>query len=35
MKDVENKPNKTSIAIVGFAAGVLTVILVVLAIRGC
>ena len=35
MKDKENKSNTTSFAIIGFVAGVLTVILVVLATRGC
>lgn len=34
MKDKEKKYNSTSIMLVGFAAGVLTVLLVVLA-RGC
>ncbi len=35
MKDSENKTNKTSFAIVGFTFGVLTVLLVVLALKGC
>jgi hypothetical protein len=35
MKDKGNKPNKTSFAIVGFVAGVLTVLLVLFAMRGC
>lgn len=35
MSDSENRANKTSFAIVGFAAGILTVVLVVLALRGC
>ena len=35
MKDKENKSTKGSIALVGFAAGVLTVVLVVLAMKGC
>lgn len=35
MKDNENKAGKTSVAIVGFAAGVLTVILVLFATKGC
>jgi len=35
MKNNEPKTNKTSLAVVGFAGGVLTVILVVLAMKGC
>jgi hypothetical protein len=37
MKDDENKtkPNTTSLALVGFAFGVLTVLLVLFALRGC
>ena len=35
MKGNETRPGKTSFAVVGFAAGVLTVILVFLALRGC
>jgi len=35
MKDNENKPNNTSFAVVGFVAGVLTVLLVLFAMRGC
>jgi hypothetical protein len=35
MKDSEDKANKTSLALVGFAAGVLTVLLVLFAIKGC
>jgi hypothetical protein len=31
----ETRPNKTSLAVVGFAAGVLTVLLVLFAMRGC
>ena len=34
-RDNENKPDKTSLAIVGFVAGVLTVLLVLFAMRGC
>lgn len=35
MADNENKSNRASIAIVGFAAGALTVVLVVLATKAC
>lgn len=35
MGDNEKKPAKASLAIVGFVAGVLTVVLVVLATKGC
>lgn len=35
MKDGEDKANKTSLALVGFAAGVLTVLLVLFALKGC
>ena len=35
MKEDENKANKTSIALVGFAAGVITVLLVLFATKGC
>ena len=35
MGDNENRTNKTSIALVGFVAGVLTVVLVVFATKGC
>jgi tetrahydromethanopterin S-methyltransferase subunit F len=35
MNDNKPKPDKTSFAIIGFACGVLTVILVVLALKGC
>ena len=35
MRDSENKANKSSFAITGFAFGVLTVLLVVLALKGC
>lgn len=35
MGDNEKRANKTSVAIVGFVAGILTVVLVVLALRGC
>lgn len=35
MKDSETKSNTTSFAIIGFVAGVLTVILVVFATKGC
>lgn len=35
MKDNEKKANKTTVAVVGFVAGVITVILVVFAMRGC
>jgi hypothetical protein len=31
----EKKPDKTSSAILGFAAGVITVLLVLFAVRGC
>lgn len=31
----ENRAKKTSFAIVGFVAGLLTVLLVLLALRGC
>jgi hypothetical protein len=35
MKDNEPKTKNTSLAIVGFAAGVLTVVIVFLALKGC
>jgi hypothetical protein len=37
MKDDENRPkaNTASLALVGFVFGVLTVVLVLLALRGC
>jgi hypothetical protein len=35
MKDDKNNTNKTSIAIVGFAAGVITVLLVLFSLKGC
>jgi uncharacterized protein involved in exopolysaccharide biosynthesis len=35
MKDSEIKPSKTSLVLVGFVCGVLTVVLVVFALRGC
>jgi hypothetical protein len=35
MKDNEHKASKISVAVVGFAAGVLTVILVLFATKGC
>ena len=35
MKDGENETNKASIAIIGFAAGALTVLLVLFALKGC
>jgi hypothetical protein len=35
MKDDEDKVNKTSIAIVGFGAGVITVLLVLFSLKGC
>jgi hypothetical protein len=35
MNDKENRASKTSVALVGFAAGVLTVLLVLFALRGC
>lgn len=35
MKGDENKPDKASFAVVGFVAGALTVLLVLLALRGC
>ena len=35
MKDGEHKVDKTSLAIVGFAAGIVTVLLVLLALKGC
>lgn len=35
MKNNKPKTDKTSLAIVGFACGVLTVILLVLAMKGC
>jgi len=35
MKDDENKADKTSFAIVGFVCGVLTVILLLFAMKGC
>jgi hypothetical protein len=35
MKDQENKSNRTSFAVIGFAAGVLTVLLVLFSLRGC
>jgi hypothetical protein len=31
----EKKPDKTSFAALGFAAGVVTVLLVLFAVRGC
>jgi len=31
----DKKPDKTSFAAVGFAAGVITVLLVLFALRGC
>jgi hypothetical protein len=34
MKDNENK-NKASLAIVGFVAGVLTVVIIVFVMKGC
>jgi hypothetical protein len=35
MNDNGNKANRTSLALVGFAAGVITVLLVLLALKGC
>jgi hypothetical protein len=35
MGDNQNRANKSSMMIVGFVAGVLTVVLVVLALKGC
>ena len=35
MNEKGNKSNRNSIALVGFVAGVLTVLLVVMAIKGC
>jgi len=35
MRSDENKPHKASFAVVGFGAGVLTVLLVLLALKGC
>jgi crotonobetainyl-CoA:carnitine CoA-transferase CaiB-like acyl-CoA transferase len=35
MKSDENKPTKASFALVGFVTGVLTVVLVLLALKGC
>ena len=35
MNDKENKSTKSSIVLVGFVAGVLTVVLVFLAMKGC
>jgi hypothetical protein len=35
VKDKENRANKISIALVGFVAGVLTVLLALFATKGC
>ena len=35
MKDKETKSNKSSIALVGFVAGAVTVLLVFFAMKGC
>lgn len=35
MKDNENRTNKSAILLVGFVCGVLTVLLVVFALKGC
>jgi hypothetical protein len=35
MNDNETKSNRTSLVIVGFAAGAITVVLVFLALKGC
>jgi hypothetical protein len=35
MKDGENRTDKTSVAVVGFVAGVLTVLLVLFVTKGC
>jgi hypothetical protein len=35
MSDNEKRPSKVSIALVGFVAGVLTVVLVVFATKSC
>ncbi len=35
MKHNQNKPNKNSFAVIGFVAGVLTVLLVLFATKGC
>ena len=35
MNHKQNKSSKSSIALVGFVAGVLTVVLVVFALKGC
>jgi hypothetical protein len=35
MKESEDKADKTSLALAGFAAGVLTVLLVLFALKAC
>jgi hypothetical protein len=35
MKDKGNRANKISLSLVGFAAGVLTVLLIILALKAC
>lgn len=35
MKDNESKPNNKSVVIIGFVAGVLTVLIIIFAMRKC